>query len=187
MDRKEFTQKLALLGVCPALLMNFGFTGAEKNGLIDDQQIKRLETERDFIVNWLSDLIDTMDKVLDKETQIKLFEGCGRGCYNRFSFKQDIAAAGKGDLQKLVKAYKNNFEIWQEENLVHIRYGEKSPGCYCPAAKYRKAKSNDIHCECTRTTHQTIFETALERNIKVEILESVRRGNQTCHFLVHLT
>lgn len=186
MDRKEFTQKLTMLGVCPALLMNFGFTGTEKKGLIDEEQIKRLEAERDFIVNWLSDLIDTMDKVLDRETQVKLFEGCGKGCFNRFKFKQDIAAEGKGDVQKLINAYKKNFEIWQEGNIVHIRYGEKSPRCYCPAAKYREVKPNDLHCECTRATHQTVFETALERNIKVEIVESLRRGNQTCHFIAHL-
>ena len=29
------------------------------------------------------------------------------------------------------------------------RYGEVSQGCYCPAAKYRPAKPNDLHCECT--------------------------------------
>jgi len=157
-----------------------------KKGLINNEEIKRLEAERDFIVNWLTDLVDTMDKVLDRETQVKLFEGCGKGCFNRFKFKQDIAAAVKGDVQKLIDAYKKNFEIWQEGNLVHIRYGEKLPRCYCPAAKYREVKPNDLHCECTSATHQTVFETALERNIKVEIVESLRRGNQTCHFIAHL-
>jgi len=37
-------------------------------------------------------------------------------------------------------------------------------------------------CECTRATRQTIFEAALERPVKVEIVESLRRGGRTCHF-----
>jgi len=48
------------------------------------------------------------------------------------------------------------------------------------------ARGRDPHCDCTRATHQAIFETALERPFKVEVLESVRRGKKTCHFLVHV-
>ena len=98
----------------------------------------------------------------------------------------DIARQGQGSLEKLINAYKRNFEIWQEGNLVHIRYGEVSSGCYCPAARFRPAKPDDLHCECTRTTHQTIFETALGRPLQVDVVETVRRGGKTCHFIVHL-
>ena len=52
--------------------------------------------------------------------------------------------------------------------------------------KDRPAAADDLHCECTRTTHQTVFETALQRPIRVEVLETLRRGGKTCHFLVHL-
>lgn len=86
-------------------------------------------------------------------------------------------------MDKLIEAYHANFEAWKEDNTVHIRFGEVSPGCYCPATKFRPTKPNDLHCECTRATHQAIFETALGRPIEVKILESVRRGNKTCHFV----
>ena len=103
--------------------------------------------------------------------------------------KKDIAEQGKGSVDKLIEAYKKNFEIWRESeksNLVHIRYGEKNTnGCYCPAANYRPGKKNDIQCYCTRATHQAIWETALGRPVNIDILQSVRRGDPTCHFLVH--
>jgi hypothetical protein len=151
------------------------------------EQINRLQYEKDFIQNWLSDLLGGMENELDRSTRIRLIEACGRGCFNRYNFKQDIARHGLGSLDNLISAYQQNFEIWREGDLVHIRYGEKSPGCYCPAARFRPPQVDDLHCECTRTTHQTIFEKALGRPFQVEVVESVRRGGQTCHFVVHVS
>ena len=186
MNRQEFIQKSleSGLGCCALWALIQDSPAAASPHPSDDS---RMQFEKEFVQNWLSDLLETMGTELDRETQVKLMEGCGRGCFHRFQFKQDIAQQGKGDLQKLIQAYKKNFEIWQEGNLVHIRYGEVSSKCYCPAANYRPAKPNDIHCECTRTTHQTIFETALGRPLKVDVVESLRRGGKTCHFVVHLS
>ena len=186
MNRKEFIQRSFQSGLGCYVLWALKDDSAAQAALPaeDDAQMK---FDKEFVQNWLSDLFATMDTELDRETQVKLMEGCGRGCFSRFPFKQHIAQQGKADLQKLIEAYKKNFEIWQEGNLVHIRYGEVSNRCYCPAANYRPAKPNDIHCECTRMTHQTIFETALGRPFKVDIVESLRRGGKTCHFRVHLS
>ncbi len=148
------------------------------------EQLAVVTSERDFVRNWLSDLLEVMDAVLDEPTRVKLMEGCGRGCFRRHQFKQDIAVRAEGSLEKLIEAYRANFEAWQDtDGGVHIRYGETSPGCYCPAAKGRPTKPGDLHCECTRATHQTVFEAALGRPVTVKILESVRRGGKTCHFL----
>lgn len=153
---------------------------------MENEQFLRFKQEKNFIQNWLSDLMDAMDSQLDRATQIQLIEACGKACFLRYDFKQNIARQGKGDLENLITAYRQNFEIWREGNLVHIRYGETSSGCYCPAARAHPVKEDDLHCECTRMTHQTIFETALGRAFQVEVAESLRRGGQTCHFIVHL-
>lgn len=146
--------------------------------------LEQLQQEKEFIQNWLTDLLSGMDASLDRATRIRVIEACGRGCFNRYDFKQDIARRGQGSLDALIEAYRQNFEIWRDGDQVHIRYGETSPSCYCPAARFRPAQSDDLHCECTRTTHQTIFETALGRPFHVEVLESLRRGGKTCHFVV---
>ena len=188
MNRKEFFQKSfqSGLGCCALLALDQAGTSASASPNPTDD-LAKVQFEKEFVQNWLADLLDTMDAELDERTRVKLMEGCGRGCFRRFQFKQDIAHQGKGHLGKLIEAYKKNFEIWQEGNQVHIRYGAVSSGCYCPAARYRPAKAHDLHCECTRTTHQTIFETALGRPFKVEVVESLRRGGKTCHFVVHLS
>ena len=184
MDRKDFTKSLLAMGLCPFLA-----AAAEAKSATDTEPEKSCEQttqEKLFIEHWLTDLMSTMDDVLDRETRVKLIEGCGRGCYNRHSFKQDIARNGAGDVDTLVKAYSKNFQIWRDGNEVHIRYGEVNGQCYCPVAQGQPVKPDDLHCECTRSTHQTIFETALGRPIQVDVVESLRRGGVTCHFIAHV-
>jgi hypothetical protein len=184
MDRKAFTQKLALLGVCPFVITQLTGNEIKANDLSQDEDLKQVQQKKQFIENWLSDLLESMEQQLDRDTQEKIVGKCGVGCYNRHSFKQDIATTSQGDLEKLIENYSRNFEVWKDGATVHIRYGAVSSQCYCPAANYRTPKPNDIHCECTRNTHKTIFETALGKPVRVDIVESLRRGGQTCHFIV---
>jgi hypothetical protein len=175
MNRLNFIQQVAALGVCPVLA-----------GKIYGSPVSSEENEApSFIENWLTDLLDSMEKTIDRETQVKIIEGCGRGCFNRHQFKKDIAIKGTGDVEKLIDAYKANFEIWKADDGIHIRYGETSSRCYCPVVQKIPPKPNDLHCECTKATHKSIFETALNKEVGVTVLESLRRGGKTCHFLVN--
>ncbi len=187
MDRKKFLSTSLKLGFCSSALLALNLDNLAASATTTDEKLERLQNEKEFIVNWLTDLLNTMDVRLNQETKVKLIEGCGVGCFNRHKFKKDIAAKGHGDVAKLLDAYKQNFEVWRDGDEVHIRYGEVSKLCYCPAAQNIPPKPNDIHCECTRMTHQTIFETALGRPFKTEIVETLRRGGKTCHFVVHLS
>lgn len=187
MDRRDCLKRISEMSVCAGALSLLGLADSRLPGATTQaDELALVKGQKEFIQNWLADLLATMDRVLDRETISRLMAGCGRGCFDRHKFKQEIAASGRGDLEKLIAAYKRNFEIWKEGQTVHIRYGETSPGCYCPAASYRPPAANDPHCDCTRATHQAIFETALGRPFQVEVLESVRRGGRTCHFLVRL-
>jgi hypothetical protein len=175
-NRKEFFAASAKAGLgCCAMAM-FEPAGAEAAP----------DAEKQFVAGWLTDLFEAMDTELDEAAKVKVMAGCGKGCFRRHSFKTDIARDGKGDLDKLLAAMKRNFEVWREGDLVHIRFGKEVKQCFCPVARLHPARPHDMHCECTRATQQAIFETALERPVKVEIVESVRRGDKTCHFLAHV-
>lgn len=176
MNRKEFFA-VAGLGCCAAALVGARPAAAEAAPATDRER---------FVTGWLTDLFEAMDTQLDEQTKVKLMAGCGVGCFRRHAFKTDIARDGKGDLDKLLTAMKRNFEVWRAGDVVHIRFGEEVKQCFCPVASLHPARPHDMHCECTRATQQAIFETALQRPIKVEIVESVRRGNKTCHFIAHV-
>jgi hypothetical protein len=182
MDRKDFLCRTLQLGLCSCGVAALDGAASGWAEAAAPDELEAARRERDFVRNWVSDLLDTAEAELPRELQVKLMEGCGRGCYRRHEFKTRIAEHGRGDVDKLIAAYGKNFEAWREGRSVHIRYGEVSSRCYCPVVRERPAKANDIHCECTRSTHQSIFEAALGRPVRVEVLETLRRGGRTCHF-----
>lgn len=190
MDRAEFIRSLAAAAGAAAAVSVLPNPGAEAGEPAPpppcQEALTRAESERDFTDNWLSDLLEALDQQLPREARARLIAHCGRKCFLRHSFKQDLARKGAGDPDRLLAAYQESFEAWREGNLLHIRYGKVPKGCYCPAARRRPAQPDDIHCECTRSTHQTVCETALGRPLAVDVLETVRRGGRTCHFVVHI-
>jgi hypothetical protein len=189
MNRSEFLRTSSQFACASCLAVAFGSRARAADAPAApatsvDEALQRAQTENAFINHWLSDLFDAIEREVDPAVRVKLLEACGRACYRRHSFKQDIAAAGRGDPAKLIEAYRKNFGIERDGDLVHIRYGGGK--CYCPAARNRPAQPNDVHCECTRASHEAIFEAALGRHIKIDLVETVRRGGQRCHLVAHL-
>ncbi len=186
MDRKQFLRRALLQGGgCCAAVAWLGTHGLA-TGSARNQAAGSADPDKQFIQNWLADLMEAIDRDAEEPVKARLLGACGRACFERFEFKRNWVVAGRGDVEKLIAALKKNFEVWREGSLVHIRYGAVSKGCYCPAAKYRPPKPADIHCYCSRGSHQAVWETALARPVRVDLAESVRRGGKTCHFVVHL-
>ncbi len=149
-------------------------------------ELARIRSDARFVEGWLADLLDAMSVQLDEKTRIALVEACGRGCYRRHPFKQEMVAEAHGTIEGLIAAYARRFEVWREGALVHVRYGRVSRGCYCPVLRDQPHRPDALHCHCTKATHRTIFEEALGRPVVVDILETVRRGGTTCHFVAHV-
>lgn len=194
MNRSTFLRNSAQLTCASCLALVLGpATGAAESPAPAaaptsvDEALRQAQAEIQFTNNWLTDLFASIEAELDPAEKLKLMTACGRGCFRRHKFKTDIAEAGKGDVEKLIAAYRKNFGIRREGDDVHITYGRETNGCFCPAARHRPARPNDLHCECTRATHEAIFATALGRPIKVELLETVRRGGRRCHLVAHLS
>jgi hypothetical protein len=112
MDRRDSLNEVRRTGALRRALSSWTSTmKMARTALPSGDALKRLRSKKEFIQNWLSDLLDAMDRVLDKETKIKLIEYCGKRCFERHPFKKDISAKGKGDPEKLIEAYKQKFEI----------------------------------------------------------------------------
>jgi hypothetical protein len=181
MTRKSFLcQSAAGLAGCCAVLTVPSVAAATI------QEPAPRDSEKEFIKAWLSDLMAAIQREPDPAIRSRLVSACGRACFERHEFKRNWAVAGRGDVGKLIEALKANFEVWRDGDEVHIRYGAVSKGCYCPAAKYRPAAPDDVHCHCSQGSHQAVWQTALGRPVRVDIVESVRRGGRTCRFVVRL-
>jgi len=68
-----------------------------------------------------------------------------------------MARLGKGIVDRLLEAYKHNFEVWRDGTLIHIHYGRVNMQCYCHGGP-----------------------------APVKIVETVRRGGATCNFVAEL-
>ena len=128
MNRKEFFRSSLAASACAGcFLLPVTSSLATGSTSPEDEKYNQLLKEKEFIQNWLTDLLNTIDENLDEPSKSFLLAGCGRGCFNRHQFKKDIAEKGKGDLDKLIEAYKNNFEVWKEGNtILYISGMEKS-------------------------------------------------------------
>lgn len=62
--------------------------------------------------------------------------------------------------------------------------------CHCPWAR-EAIRSGDVHleealCHCSGGFHKKPWEIIFERPLKVDVLESVLRGDKRCRFVIHL-
>ncbi len=187
MDRKEFL-KMVGLG-CGAMLIEPLQGHAVDAPAAAPTELEKAQQDREFMAGWLSDLLEGMHAQLDEPARLKLIAACGAGCFRRHQFKQDIAIEGSGDLGKLKTALKKVFGddgVWQEKDEVHIRFNTRAHGCYCPVGRAVPVNKNDSFCFCHGASQQAIFAKALGRQFPVDVIDSVRRGGEHCHFIVHL-
>ncbi len=187
MNRKEFLRKSLGVGLGSGALVVLNRGGAALEAATPEEEVAQLKGQKEFIENWLTDLLNTMDDKLDEKTAIALIEGCGRGCYRRHQFKKDIAKAGEGNLENLMAAYRKVFgNVEKDGNVVHIQFNSRQHGCFCPVLRDKPSKLNALHCHCHKATHESIFQAAMGRPYKVEIVESIRRGGEQCHFKIYV-
>lgn len=62
--------------------------------------------------------------------------------------------------------------------------------CHCPwareAIKDKKVKLSETFCNCSAGFHKKAFEIIFEQTLKVDVLESILRGDDRCRFAIHL-
>jgi len=136
-----------------------------------------------FKQNWISSLMENLDRHLDEDTRIKLMESCGRSCARHESIR--MAESCRGDVESLVSRLG---KIIGEQNAtvkgdtVHLQYDK----CYCPLVAKGPEILSDTWCNCSRGWVLEMFETAAEKSVKVELLQSIKRGDPCCRFVVRL-
>jgi len=72
MNRKAFTKKLALLGACPLIINELFGSEISPRKLVEDDDLKTVRSQKQFVENWLADLLDSMDRNLSREVQEKV-------------------------------------------------------------------------------------------------------------------
>lgn len=136
--------------------------------------------------SWFDDLVVSLKNNVDENTGISILEGCGRLCAKKGMLKNVIAfKESMGSIYDPNKILEEvNKKIWSgklkiQGNIVYLTY-EK---CYCQIVNTGLIKS-PYFCNCSRGWVKEVFSTLLEKEVEVELLKSVSKGDGICEFAI---
>ena len=183
MNRKEFIShslKYALSALIALFLKkpNKAFAHSnpkfQENGMIQKQE---------FLRDWLSSLMTSMDQHLDEKSKIKALEGCGRACAGKHAKKEALRSKGNLDgwlaqMKKWIGA--NN--VQKKGNKIHLTYSK----CLCPLVGSIEPLLSETFCNCSRGWLLENFEIVTGKPVKVRMEDSIQMGGKDCRFSVQL-
>jgi predicted hydrocarbon binding protein len=184
MKRKEFLKKTVQMGLATGSMMLV--KGKKAQARSSERKIEKQESKsrpQRFKEEWLKSLLKHMDEQFDEKTRVKLMEACGRDCARRGSIR--MAEASKGDVGKLVNTLANYLgkeNSRMEGKVVHLTYSK----CYCQLVADGPERLSDTYCFCSKGWVLEMFETAAQKPVKVELLQTIKRGAPSCKFLIRL-
>jgi hypothetical protein len=191
MERKKFLRVSlclsALGGIRPALGEEPKSTTpapARPAGAPPAAPPSRCEGQAEFGRRLLTRFMTDMDAQLDEPRRVALMEARGRSCARLGPVR--AAQAHKGDLDAFIADFGRHMGpdgLRREGNVVKVKY----PHCYCPLASEIKEALSPTYCNCSVGWLKEMYETVTGKPVRVEVLETVKRGGQACRFDVILT
>jgi hypothetical protein len=184
MDRKEFIKEACWLGIACGGSMLFADPKAAAQPAEAKQDSSASERGRKLREAWIVTLMENMEKTLDEATRRNLMGQCGRACARRGPL-YETAKLYRGDAAKFVETVGSRIgrDLCNiKDNVIHWGY----PRCYCELVAEGPARLPDSYCFCSVGWVEEMFETVLGKPVKVELLQSVKRGAPDCRFTIRI-
>jgi hypothetical protein len=140
------------------------------------------EERVDFARGWIQRFMENLDQQIDEPRRVQLLEARGRSCARGGAIR--LARECSGDVDKLVAAlaaHRGKDNVWRKGNVVRLTYDR----CLCQMVA-DVPKLSPSYCHCSVGWVKEMFETASGRAVRVEALETVKRGGSACRFDIHL-
>jgi len=147
--------------------------------------------------NWIKNLMDNMDTILDQETKIRMMQACGRSCYIRAFGVAPEDKPTPEEAKKVISTLKSaGYEVRQEGNLTTIIYNwrrdHQNPWglilgdgyCMCPLVETGPAGLSPSYCYCSTGYVKESFERSIGKPVIVELLDSLKMGGKDCVFKI---
>jgi hypothetical protein len=200
MNRKQFLQ---LGGCCAVLTALQRLSGAAPaaasepalppapapSGLPLTPAQERIE----FAERWAKRFFDIFDAHLDEATREKIMMANGRACHEGSLHGRKEPPISVDDFVARVQSYVGAEAIHREGDTIYFSYVQNPRGlkvadgyCLCPLVEKGPAGLSGTYCLCSVGYVQHMFESATGRPVKVELLESLKRGGKTCKFKITL-
>ncbi len=207
MNRKEFLKKVFNYGTLflTGSLMKFGkplvaMAEGEKGGEHTAWKLNPAETpcekKVDFAKSWVKRFMSVMDKNLDEETRKKIMESCGKECFCAYNGAATWPKKGIETVDQYLQQIGALFgkeNAYREGNKIYYNYNQNPNGlkiadgyCLCPLTEDGPEGLSPTYCICSTGYVKEMFDRMMGKPVKVELLESLRRGGKKCRFLIHI-
>jgi len=133
---------------------------------------------------WIKSLMDNLDEHVDEKTKLKVLENCGRACISRSFLKkvQECKKSAKDTSEFLDNLQRMWNHLQRDDDDIYVVYKK----CYCPLVKGCSEPLSSTFCNCSVGWIKELFESALEKQVDVELEKSIVRGDDICRFKVRL-
>ena len=139
--------------------------------------------------DFLREAVKRMENEIGKNTTIKILQACGQMCcgVTRRKFVKKLMGETKSleeFVEKLNKTHVGGGRLkFRNKNTIVGGYDR----CFCGAVNKTKVLfPNLTYCHCSTGWYKQLFETALNRPVKVEIRQSIITGAKKCEFVIHI-
>ena len=181
MNRKEFLKK-SVCGLCSCaavgLLTPGSATGAET---------KASDDRLSFVKKRYAKLLEILSGRMDPKTLNEALFDLGAYCCS--STSDDFLNKYRGDLEGFRQAAKqvgakDDFTYDRDKGLITM-VSEDRTDCFCPWIS-RLNNTPKVACNCSLGFQQHLWETLLQKKVKVELKESALLGGKRCVFEIRI-
>ena len=145
----------------------------------------REERLKEHLRAWFEAAMTSLEKSADEKTRVILLDDCGRACARHASFAKHARTIreSRREIDELLDQLSRQTKgqvVWQrDEDSIQVVYKR----CFCPLRGAGLVQSPTF-CNCSAGWLREVFETASGRPARVEIQETIGRGNSVCKFAV---
>ena len=132
-------------------------------------------------------ITDLLDREVDSDTRRAIMEACGRRCIARRTL--DAATRLQQEAQdlddllcRLNEAHIGGGHLQREGDVIHATYDQ----CYCQSVSETREPLSPTYCHCGCGWYRQLFETILDRPVKVDLLSSIIQGDDRCRYLIRI-
>ena len=141
-------------------------------------------TDKAKKAKWMQEAIKRLENTVEREESINIMEKCGRECFNQHQLAKQLKEKPKSIEEIIGRLNKGSVTLRMEDkNTIIAEYHI----CLCHIVKQTKEPfPTDTYCHCSVGWWKQLFESALKKTIKVELVHSIISGAKTCKFLIHI-
>jgi hypothetical protein len=163
-----------------------GFEGASEGG-------------KHAVALWTKRAMERLDSMAGKEASFSVMEECGRQCamVNRapidgMKARRRRSADEEAFIRAEVRSPMKGFRLEREGRVIRQYYTPRSFGrgmrCYCSLANGLPEDQvmSSTYCHCSLAYVREMWQEALGRPVKAELLKTALTGSNECEFAIHI-